>query len=89
MIPTLPEARQDDILAIPPGDLEFFKDSDHTFIDLNNHREFDKEIFKAGYEGGSIEYMGRLSDTHIDHLLKKTKSSKILQPEIKKIILGY
>lgn len=89
MIPTLPKARQDDVLAIPPGELEFFKDSDHTFVDLNNHRELDKETFKSGYEEGDIAYVGRLSESHVDHLLKKAKTSKILQPEVKKIILGY
>jgi len=88
-IPNLPLAKQADIIAIAPGELDFFKSADHTFIDLTNHRFFDKESFKSEYEQGVLEYKGRIDENHLGQLLEKAKKSKILQPDIKKTILGF
>lgn len=87
-IPDLPAGRQEDILAIPPGELDFFKSDDHTMIDLNNHRSLDKERFQLDYDQGVIEYMGVLSPDHLEALFIKARESRILQPDIKKRILG-
>ncbi len=88
-IPYLPQTVQDDVLAISPGELEFFQSRDHTLIDLNNHRFFDKEKFKLEYDQGVIEYKGRLVEIHLEALLTKARKSKVLQPDIKKRILGF
>jgi hypothetical protein len=57
-------------------------------IDLNNHWSLDKEKFKLEYDKDVIEYKGVLSRAHLDVLLAKAKQSRILQPDIKKRILG-
>lgn len=87
-IPDLPKARQDDILVIPPGELEFFTGSDHTFIDLNNHRDIQREKFEIAYNAGVVKYVGRLSQEHLGSLLVKAKNSKILRVAIKRRVLG-
>ncbi len=88
-IPYFPQARQDDIFLIPAGELEFFQSSDATFIDLNNHRLLEKPEFKSQYDEGIIEYKGRIREEHLKQLIEKTKDSKILQPDVKKRIVGY
>lgn len=87
-IPSLPKARQDDILVIPPGELEFFEGADHTFVDLNNHRDIQREKFEAAYNAGTVKYVGRLRQDHLEALLEKAKTSKILRRAIKRRILG-
>ena len=49
-ISSLPKALQDEILVIPQGELEFFKDADHTLVDLNNHRDIQGEKFEEAIE---------------------------------------
>ena len=66
IIPYLSPANQADILVIVPGELDFFKSSDHTFIDLNNHRLIDKDAFKLDYDQGVLEYKGRLEQKHLN-----------------------
>ncbi len=78
-----------DIIVIPPGDLDFFQDPDHTFIDLNNSRDIEFANFEQDYDNDLVVYVGSLSNQHICHLLDKTKNSKILRPEHKRRILGY
>ena len=88
-IPTLPTIRQNDILVIPPGELEFFKSSDHTFLDINNFREIEKHQFQTDYMSGDIQYIGLLSNDIIEQIKIKVQNSKILRPKYKKIILGF
>jgi len=88
-IPYLHPDKQADIMAITPGELDFFTSDDHTFIDLGNHRFFDKERFKSEYEQGILEYQGRIEEEHLNQLLEKAKNSRILQPDIKRTILGF
>ncbi|MFQ5451326.1 MAG: hypothetical protein ACE5E9_11920 [Nitrospinaceae bacterium] len=68
--------------------MEFFASEDHTFVDLNNHRLWDKTLFKSQYDQGLIEYKGRIKEEHLHQLIQKTKASMILQPDIKKRIIG-
>ena len=85
-IPYLSEERQSDILRIPESTVLFF-DVD-TYIDLNNHRFFDKNLLNNAYISGSIQYLGDLPNPQISDLLEKAQSSKILQLHIKQIICG-